>query len=215
MSLILEALRKSEAERRRAQAPDLFAEPQLALPRPHRTGSRWAKPALAGAGLIVLLENVFPPIPSEVILPLAGFAASQGSFSIAAAIFWTTVGSILGAFVLYGLGRWLGHDRTVRLAARLPFVDPDDITRTVAALGHRLSVTVRFRDLQVRPRHTTLVRVGTPRRTSDVIAERTSASRATVEVSDRGDTAFECRGLRRSGAADPHRGLGADGRGGG
>jgi len=81
-----------------------------------------------------------------------------------------------------------------------------DITRTVAALGHRrLSVTVRFRDLQVRPRHTALVRVGTPRRTSDVIAERTSASRATVEVSDRGDTAFECRGLRRSGAADPHR----------
>lgn len=80
-----------------------------------------------------------------------------------------------------------------------------DITRTVTALGHRrLSVTVRFRDLQVRPRHTTLVRVGTPRRTFDVIAERTSASRATVEVSDRGDTAFECRGLRvgYDGAAD-------------
>ncbi len=80
-----------------------------------------------------------------------------------------------------------------------------DITRTVAALGHRrLSVTVHFRDLQVRPRHTTLVRVGTPRLTFDVIAERMSASRATVEVSDRGDTAFECRGLRVSydGAAD-------------
>jgi general secretion pathway protein B len=55
MSLILEALRKSEAERRRAQAPDLFAEPQLALPRPHPTWPRWTKPVLAGVGLIALL----------------------------------------------------------------------------------------------------------------------------------------------------------------
>lgn len=97
-----------------------------------------------GAGLIVFLENVFPPIPSEVILPLAGFAASQGSFTVAAAIFWTTIGSIVGAFVLYGLGRWLGHDRTVRLAARIPFVDPDDITRTVAWFGRHGRKAVFF-----------------------------------------------------------------------
>src|SRR5688572_12482183 len=58
MSLILEALRKSEAERRRAQAPDLFAEPQLALPRPQPTWPGWAKPALAGVGLIALLVLV-------------------------------------------------------------------------------------------------------------------------------------------------------------
>ena len=55
MSLILEALRKSEAERRRAQAPDLFAEPQLALPRPHPTWPRWTRLALAGLGFVVLL----------------------------------------------------------------------------------------------------------------------------------------------------------------
>lgn len=85
-----------------------------------------------GAGLIVFLENVFPPIPSEVVLPLAGFTASQGSFTIAEAILWTTLGSVLGAYLLYGLGRSLGHDRTVRLAARVPFVDPDDIQNTVA-----------------------------------------------------------------------------------
>lgn len=111
--------------------------------------ARWAIQVMEalgpiGAGLIVLLENVFPPIPSEVILPLAGFAASQGSFSVAAAIFWTTVGSIVGAFVLYGLGRWLGHDRTVRLAARIPFVDPDDITRTVAWFGRHGRKAVFF-----------------------------------------------------------------------
>ena len=97
-----------------------------------------------GAGLIVFLENVFPPIPSEIILPLAGFTASQGSFTVAEAIFWTTVGSIVGAFILYGLGRWLGHDRTVRLAARIPFVDPDDITRTIDWFGRHGRKAVFF-----------------------------------------------------------------------
>jgi membrane protein DedA with SNARE-associated domain len=97
-----------------------------------------------GAGLIVFLENVFPPIPSEVILPLAGFTASQGSFTIAEAIFWTTLGSIVGAFVLYGLGRWLGHDRTVWLAARIPFVDPDDIQKTIAWFGRHGKKAVFF-----------------------------------------------------------------------
>lgn len=97
-----------------------------------------------GAGLIVFLENVFPPIPSEVILPLAGFTASQGSFTVAEAILWTTIGSILGAFVLYGLGRWLGHDRTVWLAARIPFVDPDDILKTIDWFGRHGKKAVFF-----------------------------------------------------------------------
>ena len=97
-----------------------------------------------GAGLIVLLENVFPPIPSEIILPLAGFAANQGSFSLVEAIGWTTLGSIVGAYLLYGLGRGLGHDRTVRLAARIPFVDPDDIVRTVAWFGRHGKKAVFF-----------------------------------------------------------------------
>jgi membrane protein DedA with SNARE-associated domain len=97
-----------------------------------------------GAGLIVFLENVFPPIPSEVILPLAGFTASQGSFTIAEAIIWTTLGSVIGAFVLYGLGRWLGHDRTVWLAARIPFVDPDDILKTIAWFGRHGKKAVFF-----------------------------------------------------------------------
>jgi membrane protein DedA with SNARE-associated domain len=97
-----------------------------------------------GAGLIVFLENIFPPIPSEVILPLAGFTASQGSFGIVEAIAWTTLGSILGAFLLYGLGRWLGHERTVWLAARIPFVDPDDIDRTIAWFGRHGKKAIFF-----------------------------------------------------------------------
>ena len=85
-----------------------------------------------GAGLAVFLENVFPPIPSEIILPLAGVAAQQGSYTVWEALFWTTAGSVFGAYFLYGLGRWLGHDRTVWLARKLPFIDEDDIVKTIA-----------------------------------------------------------------------------------
>ena len=62
-----------------------------------------------GAGLIIALENLFPPLPSEVILPLAGFTASQGSMSVVGAILWTTLGSLLGALALYGIGAKLGR----------------------------------------------------------------------------------------------------------
>ncbi|TDN91867.1 DedA family protein [Microbacterium sp. BK668] len=86
----------------------------------------------AGAGLAIALENVFPPLPSEVILPMAGLTASRGTFTLFEALFWTTLGSIVGAFALYGLGRWLGVDRLRRAAGRIPLVHPEDIDRTVA-----------------------------------------------------------------------------------
>ncbi|MEU6264732.1 DedA family protein [Saccharopolyspora shandongensis] len=85
-----------------------------------------------GAGLAVALENLFPPIPSEVILPLAGFAASRGTMSLLGAILWTTLGSLVGAVVLYYLGAWLGRDRTRAIAAKLPLVKVSDVDRTEA-----------------------------------------------------------------------------------
>src|SRR5688500_1712669 len=85
-----------------------------------------------GAGLAGALENLFPPIPSEVILPLAGFAASQGRMSLPAAIGWTTLGSVLGALTLYYIGVALGRDRVRAIAARLPLVKTRDIDRTEA-----------------------------------------------------------------------------------
>ncbi|WP_430592715.1 DedA family protein [Humidisolicoccus flavus] len=85
-----------------------------------------------GAGIAIAVENLWPPIPSEVILPLAGFAASQGTFTIAEALIWTTAGSLIGAMVLYFLGRLLGHDRLVRVAERLPLVNASDIDKTTA-----------------------------------------------------------------------------------
>ncbi len=86
----------------------------------------------AGAGLAIALENIFPPLPSEVILPMAGLSASRGSFSLAEALIWTTLGSLAGAFLLYGIGAWLGVDRLRAIAAKVPLLRPDDIDRTVA-----------------------------------------------------------------------------------
>src|SRR4051812_34699182 len=71
-----------------------------------------------GAGLAVALENLFPPLPSEVILPLAGFAAARGELGLVSAILFTTLGSVVGALALYGVGGVLGRDRTRRLAAK-------------------------------------------------------------------------------------------------
>ncbi|GAA3295685.1 DedA family protein [Arthrobacter citreus] len=85
-----------------------------------------------GAGLAIALENLFPPLPSEVILPLAGFAASQGNFSLPAALIWTTLGSVLGAWVLYGIGAWLGRDRMRALVSKVPLVDIEDVDKVEA-----------------------------------------------------------------------------------
>jgi membrane protein DedA with SNARE-associated domain len=83
-----------------------------------------------GAGMAVALENLFPPIPSEVILPLAGFVASQGRMSLLGAVIWTTLGSVSGAVVLYWIGALLGRDRVRAIAVRLPLVKLSDVDRT-------------------------------------------------------------------------------------
>ncbi|PKI93294.1 hypothetical protein CW368_00455 [Actinomycetales bacterium SN12] len=85
-----------------------------------------------GAGIAIALENLFPPLPSEAILPMAGIAAHDGSFGLWEAVAWTTVGSLVGALALYGLGAWLGLDRLRRVAHRLPLIDVSDVDRTVA-----------------------------------------------------------------------------------
>jgi membrane protein DedA with SNARE-associated domain len=82
-----------------------------------------------GAGLAIALENLFPPLPSEVILPLAGFTASRGNFSLFEAILWTTLGSVIGAYALYALGAWLGRDRMRRLVSKVPLIDLEDVDK--------------------------------------------------------------------------------------
>lgn len=83
-----------------------------------------------GAGLAIAAENLFPPLPSEVILPLAGFAAGRGSMHLASALAWTTLGSVAGALALYSVGALLGRERTVAIASKLPLVKVSDIEKT-------------------------------------------------------------------------------------
>ncbi|MFM9607747.1 DedA family protein [Streptomyces niveiscabiei] len=83
-----------------------------------------------GAGLAIALENLFPPIPSEVILPLTGFAAGQGVLSLPSALFWTTLGATVGAVVLYWIGMLVGRERVHAIWGKLPLVKPADLVRT-------------------------------------------------------------------------------------
>ncbi|WP_075215547.1 DedA family protein [Mongoliimonas terrestris] len=64
-----------------------------------------------GVAFLMFLENVFPPIPSEVIMPLAGFAAARGDMNIWLVILSGTIGSLAGAFFWYYIGVWLGNGR--------------------------------------------------------------------------------------------------------
>lgn len=80
-------------------------------------------------GFAILLENFVPPIPSEVVLPLAGVAASRGELGVLEAIIWATIGSVTGALALYALGALLGRDRTRTLLDKLPLVNLKDVTR--------------------------------------------------------------------------------------
>lgn len=83
-----------------------------------------------GVGLFTLVETVFPPIPSEVILPLAGFLTSQGSMNIILVIMTSTLGAYLGALHLYCLAARLGLERSIRLLSKLPLVDREDFEKS-------------------------------------------------------------------------------------
>ena len=64
-----------------------------------------------GVALLVVLENVFPPIPSEIVLPFAGFVAQQGSDSVVLMILAATVGSVIGALIMYWIAAVIGDKR--------------------------------------------------------------------------------------------------------
>lgn len=99
---------------------------------------------LVGAALAVGLDNLFPPIPSEIVLPMAGLAASQGRFSLAGALFATTAGSVLGACFMYWLGRLFGRDRTEWIFARVPLLRIRDLEVTEAWFAKHGTKAVLF-----------------------------------------------------------------------
>lgn len=66
---------------------------------------------LIGVAALVALENVFPPIPSELVLLLTGFNVSDARFGYVGAVVFATIGSVAGAYFLYGIGRLLNEQR--------------------------------------------------------------------------------------------------------
>lgn len=95
-----------------------------------------------GTGVAVFLENLFPPIPSEVILPLAGFTAAQGHMTLLEAIGGATVGSVVGAWALYGIAYAIGAERMRRLFDLLPLTDATDIDKANTWFARYGSVSV-------------------------------------------------------------------------
>lgn len=71
-----------------------------------------------GLAMIIALENVFPPIPSEAVLPLAGFLTGQGRMNYFGAVLAATLGAVVGALALYGIGYWFGDTRLRWLARK-------------------------------------------------------------------------------------------------
>jgi membrane protein DedA with SNARE-associated domain/uncharacterized membrane protein YkvA (DUF1232 family) len=108
-----------------------------------------------GIALMMLAENIFPPLPSELIMPLAGFVAAQGQLNPVLVVLAGTLGSVAGALPWYYAGKWLGEERLCRFAVRhgrwLTF-DAQDLGKAIrwfelhgrsAVLVGRLVPTVR------------------------------------------------------------------------
>ena len=82
-----------------------------------------------GVGLLVFLEVLIPPIPSEVILPFAGYLSQSGELNLGWLIVWSTLASWLGALLLYWLGAAIGMERAIRLLAATRLVSRSDLER--------------------------------------------------------------------------------------
>lgn len=98
-----------------------------------------------GVALLVALENLFPPIPSEIVLPFAGFVASDGDATLPGMIAAATVGSLAGAWLLYGIAAWIGPERMGRFVVRYGKwlrLTTDDIARAELWFDRRAVVAV-------------------------------------------------------------------------
>jgi membrane protein DedA with SNARE-associated domain len=104
-----------------------------------------------GVALLVIIENVFPPIPSEIVLPFAGFVAQQGAgaaqsdTSVIGMMIAATVGSVVGALILYFVSAAIGPDRLrafVEKFGKWFGVKPADLVRAEAWFDRRSSLAV-------------------------------------------------------------------------
>lgn len=80
-----------------------------------------------GVFVSTVLETVVPPIPSEVVLPLAGFIAAQGGMNLVLAVVAATLGSLVGGWFFYWVGHAFGEERAVRWVSAMPLVDREEV----------------------------------------------------------------------------------------
>lgn len=89
-----------------------------------------------GIMLLIFVENIFPPIPSEVVLVFGGFLTTQADMSVPLVILFATLGATLGAVALYALGRILNRERIKKLFSgkfgKAMHLQPNDVTRAEA-----------------------------------------------------------------------------------
>ena len=100
-----------------------------------------------GIGILMLLENVFPPIPSELIMPLGGYLTAQGRLSFWPVVIAGSIGSLLGAGFWYYIGHRLGRERLIGWADRhgaWVAMTPDDIERGTGWFQRHGAVSVFF-----------------------------------------------------------------------
>jgi membrane protein YqaA with SNARE-associated domain len=82
-----------------------------------------------GVGLLVSLENIIPPIPSEVVLAMASYLAGAGRINVVLVVLAATAGSVLGALALYWLGATVSEDRLKRWLDHIPLVEREDLEK--------------------------------------------------------------------------------------
>jgi membrane protein DedA with SNARE-associated domain len=97
-----------------------------------------------GIALLMFLDNVIPPIPSEIIMPSAGYAASQGELVLVGVIIAGCIGSLTAAALLYWIGYQFNHDAIFRFTDRYGkylFIKSEDIQKSLLwfeKYGHRI-----------------------------------------------------------------------------
>lgn len=101
-----------------------------------------------GIFLLICLENLFPPIPSEVILTFGGFMTIQSSMTIFGVIIVSTLGSLVGAVILYYIGKLLNKDRLIKIVSsrygKFLRVRPKDIDSADEWFSKKGNITVFF-----------------------------------------------------------------------
>ena len=101
-----------------------------------------------GIMLLVALENVFPPIPSEVILAFGGFMTTYTSLHVVGVIISATIGSVVGAIILYFIGKLLNKERLISIVSgkvgKILRLKPKDIEKADKWFDERGNVAVFF-----------------------------------------------------------------------